>query len=482
MSERGPSSQQTERLEMLANGRLGRTLFKLSAPSIIGMLVIAIYNVVDTFFVSLLRDTTAIAATGVVFPMFQLIGAVGLTFGMGAASVISRRLGEQRYQAADEAAATALYSAAGVGLLLAIVGGVFIEPILIAFGATETILAEAMLYGRVIIAGSTFQVVNMTANNILRSEGASLYSSLGQVLGAVLNIVLDPLFIFVLGMGLTGAAVATVIAQSVSTAFLLTYYIRKRGALHPLRLRNVRLERRTYRELMTLGVPTFVRQIFGSISFAVLNNAAALHGDPAIAAISVTLRLFMLLFMALIGLAQGLQPLAGYNYGARSFRRVRGTIRIAFITAATVGAIAGVAGFVFAPAVMGTFAPQDPEVVELGTLAMRFMAPVLVPIGLVLMYGGVFQALGDGRSALVLAAGQQGVFMIPLALVLPRVFGLSGLFAAMPAGFLLAFVVGTFLLRKTRRKLVDAERERDREIEAGHGHVEGLMGHEISSM
>lgn len=445
---------------MLAHGRLGRTLFKLSAPSIIGMLVIAIYNVVDTFFISLLRDTTAIAATGVVFPMFQLIGAVGLTFGMGAASVISRRLGEQRYQAADEAAATALYSAAGVGALLAVVGGVFIEPILIAFGATETILAEATLYGRVIIAGSIFQVVNMTANNVLRSEGAALYSSFGQVLGAGLNIVLDPLFIFVFGMGITGAAVATVIAQGISTAFLLSYYLRRRGALHPLRLRNVRLERGTYRELMTLGVPTFVRQIFGSVSFAVLNNAAAFHGDPAIAAISVTLRLFMLLFMALIGLAQGLQPLAGYNYGAGSFLRVRGTIRIAFITAATVGVVAGAAGFAFAPTVIGVFAPQDPEVIALGTLAMRFMAPVLVPIGLVLMYGGVFQALGDGRSALLLAAGQQGVFMIPLAVVLPRVFGIAGLFAAMPAGFLLAFVVGTVLLRKTvKRKLVDAEPE-----------------------
>ncbi len=448
----------TRRLEMLAHGRLGKTLFTLSAPAIIGMLVIAVYNVVDTFFVSLLRDTAAIAATGIVFPLFQLIGAVGLTFGVGAASVISRRLGAGANREANEAAATAFYSSVVVGVMLSVTGAIFIRPILLLLGATDTILEAATLYGRVIIGGSLFQVVNMTVNNLLRSEGAALHSSLGQVLGACLNILLDPIFIFVLGLGVTGAAVATVIAQFVSTIFLLSYYFRKRGALQPLSIRNVRLRTDTYRGIMTLGFPTFVRQVFGSVSFGVLNNAAAIYGDAAIAAISVTLRLFMLLFMALVGLAQGLQPLAGYNYGAGNVQRARGTIRIAFATAFSVGAVAGVLGLLFAPEIMRLFAPQDLQVVRMGSIAVRFMSPALIPTGLVIMYGGVFQAVGDGRSALLLAAGQQGLFMIPLVVLLPRLFAIYGLFSAMPLGFVLAFGVGTVLYRRTARSLQRMER------------------------
>ncbi|TVR69854.1 MAG: MATE family efflux transporter [Spirochaetaceae bacterium] len=453
---------------MLAQGRIGRTLFSLSAPAIAGMLVMAIYNMVDTFFVSLLRDTTAIAATGIVFPLFQLIGAVGLTFGMGAASVVSRRLGENNHKAAEEAGATALYSAAIVGVLLSVIGSIYIRPILTLLGATDTILAQATLYGRIIIGGSVFQIINMTTNNLLRSEGASLYSSMGQISGALLNIILDPLFIFVLDMGVTGAAVATVISQGVSSAILLSFYLRGRGVLHPLNPVHFLPRWATYRVLMTLGLPTFVRQVLGGVSFGFLNNAAAVYGDSAIAAASVTLRLFMLLFMGLIGLAQGLQPLAGYNYGAHRYDRVRATIGLVIRLAIGVGAVSGVITFAFAPYIMRIFTPQDPVVIGMGVQAIRFMAVALIPMGLVLMYGGVFQALGDGRSALILATGQQGFFLLPLVVLLPRIFGLPGVFAAHPAGFVLAFLVGVVLQRRTWERL-------DRE-EAAHAAVDGASG------
>ncbi|AFG36461.1 MATE family efflux transporter [Spirochaeta africana] len=443
----------SDRLTMLREGPVASTLFKLSAPAIAGMVVIALYNVADTFFVSLLRDTTAVAATGIVFPMFQLAGAVGLTFGMGAASVISRRLGEGRHDKAHQAAATALYSAVVIGGLVSAAGAIGIRPLLLVFGATETVMEQAVLYGRIIIGGSVFLMVNMTTNNLLRSEGAALYSSMGQILGAVLNIALDPVFIFVFDMGITGAAVATVIAQACSTLFLLGFYFRQRGTLQPLNLRHVRLRLATYRDIMTLGLPTFVRQVLGSVSFAILNNAAATFGDAALAAISITFRMFMLLMMGLMGLAQGLQPLAGYNFGARQIDRVRHTIRIVFASAVTVGAVAGLGSYIFAEQIMLVFAPQDMDVVAMGILSIRYMALALIPVGLVIMFGGVFQALGDGRSALILAAGQQGVFLIPLVLILPYLFGLQGVFAAQPAGFVLAFLVGLLLLRFTWQKL-----------------------------
>lgn len=451
------NQNRNKRIELLAHGSVGTALFKLSAPAIMGMVVMAVYNIVDTFFVSLLRDTTSIAATGIVFPMFQLIGAVGLTFGMGAASVISRMLGEDNYQAANEAGATAFYSALTVGIALSITGAIMIEPLLRLFGATESILATATLYGRVIIGGSVFQVLNMTANNMLRAEGASLHSSLGQMTGAILNIALDPIFIFVLDMGVTGAAIATVIAQAASTMFLLSYYVWKRGVLSPLHAGFVRLRWATYQALMTLGVPTFVRQVLGSVSFGILNNAAGSYGDAAIAAISVTFRVFMLLFMLLIGLAQGTQPLVGYNYGARRFDRVRATMKLTFTVAVAIGVVAGALEYLLAPGIIAIFTPQDPNVIAMGTEALRFMAVVLVPVGMVVMFGGIFQALGDGRSALLLAAGQQGLFLIPLVLILPRFFGLTGVFAAQPAGFTLAFLVGLLLLRRTRQKIRQEE-------------------------
>jgi putative MATE family efflux protein len=442
-----------KRIELLARGPVGKTLLQLSAPAIAGMLVMAIYNVVDTFFVSLLRDTTAVAATGIVFPIFQLIGSIGLTFGMGAASVISRRLGEGNYEGANRAGATALYTALGIGLLFAFFGSIFIRPILTLFGATESILQAAILYGRIIIAGSIFQVANMTLNNLLRSEGAALHSSTGQILGAVLNIILDPIFIFVFKMGITGAAVATVISQGISTLYLASFFFRDKGVLSPLKRSFFHPKAATYREIMILGFPTFVRQILGSISFGIVNNAAGVYGDSAIAAISVTFRLFMLLLMGLMGLAQGLQPLVGYNFGARQFDRVRRAIRIVFVSAGSVGFLTGMGAFLFAPGLISIFTPHDVEVIAMGTMAIRFMSLTLVPVALVLMFGGIFQALGDGRSALLLAAGQQGLFLIPLVLILPRFFGLAGVFASQPAGFFLAFLIGIPLLKKALSKL-----------------------------
>ncbi len=446
-------------LRMLRHGPVGTTLLKLSAPSIAGMLVLAIYNVADTFFVSLLRDTTAIAATGIVFPIFQLTGAVGLTFGMGAASVISIRLGEGKYEEADQAASTAFFTAVVAGAMVSIGGMIGIRPLLTLFGATDSIIREATQYGRIIIGGGFFLVLSMVLNNLLRSEGAALYSSMGQILGAVLNIILDPIFIFALGMGITGAAVATVISKAVAVLFLAGYYARGRGSIQPFSLHNVRLRWSTYSGIMRLGFPTFVRQVLGSVSFGILNNAAGVFGDAAIAAISVTLRIFMLLFMAMTGLAQGLQPLAGYNYGAGRIARVRKVMRISFTTAVLAGAAAGIAGGIWAGEIMHVFAPQDPEVVAMGVISIRMMSVALIPVMLVIMFGGVFQATGDGRAALALAAGQQGAFLIPMVLLLPRIFGLKGVFAALPSGFVLAFFIGLVLLKRTYIALDRIERK-----------------------
>lgn len=438
----------------MAHDAVGKALLKLSAPAILGMTVIAIYNVVDTFFVSLLRDTAAIAATGVVFPLFQLVAAIGLTFGIGAASIISRRLGEKNYRAANKAGATAFYSAVAVGIIFSIVGVIYIKPLLSAFGATDTILEAAATYGGIIVGGSFFQAGNMALNNILRSEGASLYSSIGQILGAVLNIILDPIFIFTFDMGIEGAAVATIISQAASILFLLAYYFRGNGVIQPHLFKYFNPTLHTYREIMSLGIPTLVRQVLGGVSFGVLNNAAGKYGgDDAIAALSVNLRLFSLLLMAIIGLSQGLQPLAGYNYGAKNFARVKQSFKISLSVAIGFCFVVGIAGYFFARDIMLIFAPHDLEVIKMGVLAIRLTTFTLIPVGFSVIIGGAFQALGDGRSALILAAGQQGAFLIPLVFILPEMMQLTGVFAAQPASFLLTSLIGAVLFYNTIMKL-----------------------------
>ncbi len=447
------------RIQVMASDPVGRALMKLSAPAIAGMVVMAVYNVVDTFFVSLLRDTTAIAATGVVFPLFQLVGSIGLTFGIGAASVISRRLGEKNVRAANRVASTAFYSALGVGVVFSVVGVIFIKPLLVLFGATETILDTASLYGGIIVGGSIFQTGNMALNNILRSEGATVRSSTGQILGAVLNMALDPLLIFTFNMGIAGAAVATIISQAIGSLYLLSYYLRDKGAVEPHLIKHFCFRLQTYREIMALGIPTLVRQFLGSISFAILNNAAGRYGgDDAIAALSVTLRLFSLLIMSLIGLAQGLQPLAGYNYGAKNFARVKKSFKIAFNSATVFCFVLGIVGFFFARDIMRIFTPQDKEVIDMGVLSLKLMSVVLIPVGFAVVFGGVFQGLGDGRSALILAAGQQGIFLIPLVVVLPKFMELTGVFAALPAAFFLTSLVGAALFYKVILRLRKEER------------------------
>ena len=444
----------TKRMQMLAEGAIGKTLFTLAVPAIAGMVVMAVYNVVDTYFVSLLRDTTAIAATGIVFPVFQLIGAVGLTFGMGAASVISRRLGEERQEEAAQTATTALYSALAAGILFSVTGMMFTRMILKLFGATDSIMEQAVLYGRIILGGSVFQVMNMTLNNMLRSEGAAVHSSTGQILGAVANIILDPVFIFGLNLGITGAAIATVISQCLSTCYLLSFYLRNKGALNPLDVTHLKLNAYTYGAIMTLGLPTFIRQVMSSISFGILNRAAGQFGDSAIAALSVSLRLFMLLLMALFGLAQGLQPLVGFNYGAGNIKRVMKAIGLVFAIVTGVGVVVGVSAFAFAPELMKVFAPQDGEVIAFGSFAIRALSLVLLPVGYVVMSGSTFQALGKGGPSLILAVSQQGGFLIPLVIVLPRFVGLNGVYLAQPSAFVLSFFVGAGLLVWVYKKVL----------------------------
>ncbi len=434
-----------ERAHLMGEGKIPSVLIKMALPAIIGMLVTAIYNVVDTFFVSKL-GTTATGAVSVVYPLFMLISAVGLMYGIGASSIISRLLGERKKIEADKATSTTFLVSAISGILVIIAITVFLDPILKMFGASETILPFARDYGRVLAFGSVFTILNMTLNNILRAEGSAKFSMYSLLTGAIVNIILDPIFIFTFDMGIKGAAVATVVAQIVSTILLLSLFLRRKTVLH-LSLRLFKPSLAFLNELYAMGLPTFIRQFLMSVTMGLLNTAAMPYGDEVLAAFGISSRLFSLAAMVIFGFAQGFQPLAGYNYGANKMKRVKESISTSIKWTSIFSLISGIIYFVFAPSLIAIFS-KDAEVIKYGASVLRAMSVLFPLFGFQVIYGTLFQAIGKAKEAAFLSLSRQGIFLVPAILILPKIFGLKGVIYATPvADFLTIILTGILAIR-----------------------------------
>ncbi|MGM0432442.1 MAG: MATE family efflux transporter [Spirochaetota bacterium] len=441
----------SQRIEMLRSGAIKSTLLKLALPAITAMLVGAVYHVVDTMFIGLLGDTPSIGAATVVFPLFMLISSIGLSFGVGAASAVSRYLGANDYEHSHQIASTAFFTCLIVGILFSAIVLWRIEDVLTMFGATPTILDRAVEYGSIIIAGCIFQIINMCMNNLLRAEGAAGYSGAALIIGAGVNILLDPIYMFTFNMGLVGAAYATITAQALSTGFLLLFYVRKRGVVR-LHIRYSRPTRYTYHELLKIGVPTFVRQVLASTAMAVMNLAARPFGDEAIAAVGIDVRLIALVMFVFFGMGQGFQPFAGYNYGARLYKRMKTAFKTAGIWSLSIGSGMLIVYWLTAPVLMLGFS-RDPEVVRIGAMGLRLASLSLCFVGYQNLTAILFQAMGKGRETMFLAMARQGFFLIPLLLILPGWFGLVGIMISQPIADLLTTFVSQILLVKHNRRL-----------------------------
>ena len=444
-----------KREKMLRDVPVNKAITGMAVPAIIGMMVNAIYNIVDTFFVGMLNDTASLGATTVLFPIFMLISAVGMTFGMGSASAISRKLGEQKKDEASGIASTAFFTTMGIAVVFIILGNIFIKQLLGLFGATATIMEKAEVYGSIIISGSIFQMLNMNMNNMLRAEGAAKISGTALAIGALLNIILDPIYMFVFDLGLAGAAWATVTGQIVSTVFLASFYIRKKTMVH-INPKLFRPSVHVYTQIMKIGVPTFLRQGLNSFAMAMLTNAAAPFGDSAIAAIGISLRVVMMPMMVLFGFSQGFQPLAGYAWGARNIKRVRDSIRFSLIWTSRFALAAAVILFAFSGLIISAFS-NDPEVLVRGRLLLRLNVLVLPFMGIQLTYAFLYQALGRGRPSMLLAVARQGILFIPLVLILPGVFGLTGVYIAQPIADALTVALTLILAVRISRELKSLE-------------------------
>ena len=435
---------------LLAEEPIPRLLAKFAGPAIVGMLVQAIYNIVDAIFVGMI-GTEAMAAIAIAFPMFMLISTIGLAMGIGAASYISRLLGEKDIQQANNTASTAFFTTAGLALLFILFGSIFLQQMLRAFGATDTVLPYAIEYSGLLVAGSMFTMSNMCMNNMLRAEGSVKMSMIGLSTGAMLNIILDPIFIFTFGMGIKGAAVATVLAQIVSTILLLGYYLRGKSMvrLHPSLFR---LSPTIYREIIKIGFPTFVRQGLVSMSMGLMNNIAGNYGDPAIAAIGIILRVFPLGLMVLFGFAQGFQPIAGFSYGAKRYDRLLESIKVSLKWSSIFCLVLTLLFMLFTEPIIRIFS-RDPEVIAIGVKGMRYFSIPLPILGFTILMGTLFSALGKGLASLILSFSRQGFFLIPCLIVLPGIWGLDGLLVSQTAADIATALLTLFLSLKLLREI-----------------------------
>lgn len=423
--------------EKMTETPIPKLIISLSIPTILAMLVTNIYNLVDTAFVGLL-GTSASGAVGVVFGFMAIVQAFGFMFGNGSGSILSRALGAKDNQNASCAASTGFFFSLGAGVVIEILGFLLLVPIVNFLGATETIAPYAQSYIRCILIAVPFMTSSFTLNNILRYEGKAALGMIGMLIGACLNIALDPILMFALKLGIVGAGLATASSQIVS--FFVLLYIALSGRTQTkISIRNVSFADRLPLMIIATGFPSLLRQGLASITTVVLNNESAVYGDEAVAAMSIVSRVVFFVFAIALGIGQGFQPVCGFNYGAKKFRRVRDGYRFTIFAAELIVIVIGSIALIFSGSIIGIFR-NDPAVIEIGTRALRLQMMSLIFLPPCMATEMLMQSIGKKLAASLLSAFRSGLLFIPLLLILAEVRGLAGIQEAQPLAFVLAFV------------------------------------------
>ena len=455
--KRATKKRALQKMELLGSTSIPKALLAMGIPTMVGMLVNAFYNLVDAYFVGGLGESQ-MGAISVVYPLGQVVVGLGLLFGNGAASYISRLLGRGDKENADKVASTALYSSVSVGAVIIIISMVFLHPILKLLGATDSILPYAATYAGIYIVSCIFNVFNVTMNNIVTSEGAAKTTMCALLTGAVLNIALDPLFIYVFDLGVAGAAIATAISQVVSTCVYLTYIFRKKSVFH-FRVKDCTYTKETMSEIFKIGIPTLVFQILTSVSISLINNAAGDYGDSAIAGMGVVTRLISMGSLSVFGFIKGFQPIAGYSYGAKKFDRLREAIKTSILWSTVFCVIFGVILALFPTAIVSRFTKGDAWMIRIGAASLRANGISIMLFGFYTVYSSLFLALGKGREGFILGACRQGICFIPVILLLPIVWGLNGIMYAQPIADVLSAVITVFMAIPLHKKLNEMQKQ-----------------------
>ncbi|MEW4414501.1 MATE family efflux transporter [Clostridium sp. AN503] len=444
-----------ERVTMLREAPIPQVLLKMGLPTMVGMLVTGIYSLVDAYFVGAL-GTSQMGAVSITFPLGQAIVGLAVLFGGGAASYLSRLLGANDRKQANHVASTALYS----GLIVAAIAiagiVIFIKPLLYALGATNTIYPYAREYGLIYVISSIFNIFNVTMNNISSSEGAAKVSMTAMLMGAGLNVIFDPIFIYGLHMGIAGAAIATGLAQGITTLMYLTYILRRKSVFS-FALKDFQFDIKIYKEIFKVGIPTLAFQLATSIAMGFTNGAAKAYGDSAIAAMGIVSRVITMGMYAVSGFAKGFMPIAGYNYGANQFERVQKATKTGLLWTSAFCVVFAILMLIFAPYIVSAFTADDMQVIEIGSFALRINSIMFIGMGVDAIYSMLSLALGKSTGGWLLSIGRQGIFFIPVIMLLPSFCGLNGVIFAQPIADLLTLICMIVLATKINAEIKNSK-------------------------
>jgi putative MATE family efflux protein len=416
-----------------------KLIIRLGIPTMLSMMITSLYNIADTYFVSLIGDDAVTAAVGNLLALMSIIQAVGFTFGMGSGSIISRLLGKRDREQANKVASSAFAISFLSGLLILAVGFIFLTPLMKLFGSvTPNVLGYSKEYAVWILIAAPFMCMCFVLNNVLRAEGKAVFSMVGLIVGAVVNVALDPILIFSANLGVTGAALATCISQIISFIVLLSMFLAGKTVVR-LKLRSISRQMNVYGDIIATGFPSFCRQILASLCAVFLNRAAnAYGGESAQAALSVVQKMFMLAFSISLGIGQGYQPVLGYNYSAKRFDRVRSAYLFTLGFSTVLMVVFASVCAIIAPYIMQAFSLSQ-KATDIGTLTLRLqcIAMPLLPVNF--MISVTYQSVGSKAIASLLSVSRQGLFYIPAVLLLPRLLGLFGVQSCQMVSDILAF-------------------------------------------
>ncbi|MFA6935613.1 MAG: MATE family efflux transporter [Sphaerochaetaceae bacterium] len=431
---------------------VARLIISMAIPAIFSQIVTSLYNLADTFFVSSL-GTAATAATGIAFPIMLFIQAVSLMLAIGSGSLAARQLGQKNTDSANTTISTAFFISVFVGTAIGIVSLVFLKPLMILCGATETILPYAYDYAFWIIIATPFYSATFVLAHVVRQEGNVRLATIGTVAGAVLNCALDPLLIFGFKMGIVGAAVATSLSQIVSFLILFSHIAGDKCVLK-LRWKYFHPDKKTLAEIIKVGSPNLFQSVLLVVGQILLNNAARVYGDAPLAGMNIVTKISHIIILSLNGFGQGFQPMCGYCYGARMYKRVKEgfwfTIRVGLLVIVALSLVA----FVFSDQIIGVFnSYQNADVQRIGKLILRAQLLVMPFVTITTVTNMLFLSCGKALKAGTIALARNGIVFFPLIIILPRLFQLNGVIVAQPVADAITFVIGLLMLADELRKM-----------------------------
>lgn len=451
-----------DRTLRLEKEKISKLLLDFSIPAIIGMIVMASYNIVDRIFVGRGVGSLAISGVTVTFPIIIIFMAFGMLVGVGATANVSIKLGEKNITEAEKILANAFSLAVGISVIMMIIGYAYADTFLIAFGASDEILPYARDYTHVLLAGTIFQAIAFALNNIIRGEGNPKMAMTTMIISAVINVILNPIFIFGLHMGVKGSALATVIAQMISAIWVMSYFFGRKSHVR-FHFKYMKLEKEIVLKIFAIGMSPFSMQIAASVVTIIFTKSLAHYGgDLAIAVMGIGMSVINFILMPIFGINQGSQPIIGYNYGAKQFDRVKEVLKLATIVSTLICIFGAASVMFFSREIIGIFSKDDLPLVELGSHALRVFLFMLPVVGFQIVNAGYFQAVGKAKHAMVLTLFRQVILLIPMLLILPHFFDLEGIWLAEPVSDFFSSILSFILIYVELKRL---NRLRDEKLE-----------------